>query len=151
MWVFLSGSFLSIVDERAKLGERRGPPKPGDILVVRSRRAADLRRLWPDARVERSMNTDYRFRVRMRRSEVARTLAEAVLDIDYGNFKDTVSERDRASAYMSVWGAMFRFQDQQRRPPVRQQRLFEDELADYPIQIQRAPDVDDPFYVGPCT
>ena len=100
MWIFLNNAFLSIVD---KGGD-------GTTLLVRARKAGDIQRVFPGARVEVSPRNDYRFRARVDREQVAQAMAEAVRQITYPNFKGSVGEHDRHEAYMDVWHAMYRFQ-----------------------------------------
>lgn len=154
MWVFLNDAFLSIVDEKAKTarkGERNVRPQPGDILVVRARCQDDIGRVFgPGYKVQRDPSADYLFRARIPRKAVSAAMTQAVRDIDYGNFKDSVSEDDRHSAYSRVWGAMYQLQMSKhpRKPVVpsdwpRRRRsqagLFEDD-----------DNLSDPFYVGPA-
>jgi hypothetical protein len=101
MWIFLDNAFLSIV--------AKGDPS-GKTLLVRSRRRVDLQRVFPLADIVAGAGTDYRYRARIDRSEVAARLAQAVQDIHYGNFKSGVKETDRHDTYMEVWDAMYRFQ-----------------------------------------
>jgi hypothetical protein len=100
MWIFLSDAMLSIVD---KGGD-------GSTLLVRGRRAGDIERVFPEAKVQVGGGTDYRFRARIDREEVAERIATAVKDIDYGNFKSSVKEHDRHDAYMDAWSSMNAFQ-----------------------------------------
>jgi hypothetical protein len=105
MWIFLSNAMLSIVD---KGGD-------GSTLLVRARRREDLTRVFPKAKVQAGGGTDYPFRARIDREEVAMRVAEAVLDIHYPNFKATVAEDVRHTAYLRVWADMMGFQDQSNR------------------------------------
>ena len=100
MWVFLNNAFLSIVD---KDGD-------GTTLLVRARKAGDIQRVFPAARVEITPRNDYRFRAQVDREHVALALAEAIRQITYSNFKGSVTEHDRHESYMDVWQAMYRFQ-----------------------------------------
>ncbi len=100
MWIFLNNAFLSIVD---KGGD-------GTTLLVRARKAGDIKRVFPCARVEVSPRNDYRFRARVDREQLAQAMAEAVRQITYPNFKGSVGEHHRHEAYMDVWHAMYRFQ-----------------------------------------
>ncbi len=104
MWLFLSNAYLSIVD---KGGD-------GSTLLVRARRAGDIERVFLEAKVQTCGGTDYRYRARVDRERVAQVIADSVRSIEYGNFKDTVQEADRHDAYLDVWGAMYRFQRQER-------------------------------------
>jgi hypothetical protein len=108
MWVFLSDAFLSIV-------ESNNDPR---TLLVRARAKEDLHRVFPDAPVSENPDRDYRFRAAVPREEVAQALAACVRGLAYGNFKDSVPEKDRASAYLGVWQRMLAFQDL-RHPPAR--------------------------------
>jgi len=106
MWVFLSGSFLSIVD--------KGDPT-GQTLLVRARKAGDIEAVFPEAEVIEGGGTDYRYRARIDREQVAQAMADQVRSIRYGNFKATVKDHDRHDAYMDTWQSMMRFQEGGRR------------------------------------
>lgn len=101
MWIFLSNSFLSIVDKGDESGK---------TLLVRARRKGDIERVFPDAEVVEGTGTDYQFRARIDREEVAQRMADEVRNTRYENFKSTVRERGRHDAYMGVWDEMYRFQ-----------------------------------------
>ncbi len=101
MWLFLSDSFLSIVD--------KGDPS-GQTLLVRGRRKEDIAKVFPEAKIQTGGGTDYKYRARLPREDVSAKVAEAVQSIGYGNFKDSVPSDDRHSAYMGVWNVMHRFQ-----------------------------------------
>lgn len=101
MWIFLSDAYLSIVN--------KGDPS-GDTLLVRARRREDIRRVFPGAQVEEGGGTDYRYRARINREEVAQRIADSIRNICYQNFKATVDESERHSAYMKVWSSMVSFQ-----------------------------------------
>jgi hypothetical protein len=105
MWVFLSDSFLSIVD--------KGDPS-GKTLLVRARRKGDIERAFPGAEVVTGGGTDYRYRARLDRTIVAKKVADSVMNLDYENFKNTVKERDRHDAYLQVWDAMYAYQARER-------------------------------------
>ena len=107
MWIFLSDSFLSIVD--------KGDPS-GATLLVRARRRGDIEAVFPGAEVVEGAGTDYRYRARIDRDQVADAMARQVERIRYGNFKSTVRDDDRHRAYMDTWQAMMRFQDIEPHP-----------------------------------
>ena len=100
MWIFLSDSFLSIVD---KGGD-------GSTLLVRARLAGDIERAFPQAEVIEGAGTDYRYRARIDREQVALRVADAVRGINYPNFKSTVRDPQRHDALMDVWQIMYRQQ-----------------------------------------
>jgi hypothetical protein len=102
MWIFLSSSFLSIVDKGDKSGR---------TLLVRGRRKGDIERVFPQAEVIEGGGTDYQYRARIDREEVALRIADAVRSIDFPNFKSSVNETGRHDAYVRVWDAMYRYQE----------------------------------------
>ena len=100
MWIFLSDSMLSIVQK----------PDDVDTLTVRARIKGDIESVFPKATVVEGAGTDYRYRARIDREEIALRMADEVRGITYPNFKSTVKEHDRHDAYMGVWRAMYRHQ-----------------------------------------
>lgn len=97
----MSNSFLSIVD--------KGDPT-GETLLVRARRQDDIERVFPDANITKGGGTDYAFRARIDRNQVAQVIAAEIQSIQYPNFKSTVHEPGRHDAYMDTWAAMMRYQ-----------------------------------------
>ena len=106
MWVFLSNSFLSIVD--------KGDPS-GATLLVRARQRGDIEAVFPDAKVIEGGGTDYAFRARVDRERVAQAMADQVRGVTYTNFKASVKDDARHDAYMDTWQAMMRLQEGKRR------------------------------------
>ncbi len=100
MWVFLNDAFLSIVQHNGD----------SDMLLVRSRTAPDIKRVFPDAAVIVTPEADYRFRATVPREDVAAALQAEVADIDYPNFKNSVLEAPRNGAYGTVWINMLEYQ-----------------------------------------
>lgn len=96
MWIFLSDSFISIVQ------------KPGDtdMLTVRARIEGDIERVFPDAKVQANKGTDYKYRAKVPREVVAKALHDQAMAVNYPNFKSTVKDGKRHDAYMGVWSAM---------------------------------------------
>jgi hypothetical protein len=101
MWIFLSNSFISVVQ------------KPGDtdMLTVRARIEGDIDRVFPDAKVQANKGTDYKYRAKVPRTVVAKALHDQAMSVSYPNFKSTVDDRSRHEAYMGVWSAMYGAQD----------------------------------------
>lgn len=130
MWLFLPNSMLSIVQ------------KPGDAkagtLTVRGRIAGDIEAVFPDAVVSEGAGTDYRFRATIRREQVAKAMHDAVMNLNWANFKAQVKERRRHDAYMGCWQAMFHFQESRQRP--RQMSASNKEMA---TRKSRIPEEDD--------
>jgi hypothetical protein len=96
MWVMTSNSYLSIVAKDC------GPAE----LLVRARRAGDIEKVFPDAKVTRNIKSDYLYRAVLPRDLVKQALAAIIDKIDYPNFKDSVEDRSLHAAYSSVWHAM---------------------------------------------
>ena len=101
MWIFTSKSFISIVQK----------PGDSDLLTVRARIEGDIESVFPDARVEANQGTDYKYRAKVPREEVARALHSQVMAVSHPNFKSTVKDRKRHDSYMDVWTAMYGVQD----------------------------------------
>jgi len=102
MWVFLSDSFLSIVEDRAN------PAR----LLVRGRIKGDIERAFPEASVTETPDADYRYRARIDRDAVAEALARQVYQMNYDNFKGSVKDIERHNAYFDCWRAMVNYQTQ---------------------------------------
>jgi hypothetical protein len=102
MWLFVKDAFLSIV----KYAE------DPTALLVRARIKGDIERVFPNAKVKKTPSRDYLFRAVIPREEVAQAVARQAMQIDYGNFKDSVADADRHNAYMKCWSAMWRLQEQ---------------------------------------
>lgn len=110
MWLCLNDSFLSIVSKECSRDE----------LLVRARRPGDIERIFPDAKVIETTNTDYQFRARIKKVFVEAALVEEVKRISYGNFKDSVSDTPLHNAYLRVWTAMSSLQP---KPPYSDNRF----------------------------
>jgi hypothetical protein len=66
-----------------------------DPLVVQGRVKGDIEALFPKADVRLSPARDYRFRALVARKVVAEVLAKKAMDIDYDNFKDSITDKAR--------------------------------------------------------
>jgi hypothetical protein len=110
MWIFLNNAFLSVVDK---------DDPTGSTLLVRARRSGDIEAAFPGAEVIEGAGTDYKFRTRIGREQVALAIADQIRGIGYGNFKGSVKDDDRHHAYMRVWDEMYSFQEGGRRRPRR--------------------------------
>lgn len=107
MWIFLPNSMLSIVEKPSDRG--------AGTLTVRARIASDIEAVFPDAVVKQNGGTDYRFRAVLPRELVAKAMHDAVMNLNWSNFKSAVKDLKRHDAYMHVWQAMFNLQERQRR------------------------------------
>ena len=103
MWIIMNDAFLSVVqniyDE--------------DELLVRARVEGDIERVFSNAKVFEDEGSDYKYRSYLNKREVAKVIEWSVLDIDYGNFKNSVAKSDekRRSAYDRVWSDLLRLQE----------------------------------------
>lgn len=107
MWIFLSDSFFSIVED-ARTGK----------LWVRARQKGDIARVFPGYRERHTPAADYSYRILVHRNVVAKKIAAEVRKIEYPNFKDSVLDESRHWAYLQVWTAMFEWA-RHRRPWLR--------------------------------
>ena len=91
--------------------------KPNDrgtgMLTVRGRIKGDIEAVFPSAAIEAEAGTDYRFRAKVPREQVAKAMHEAVMNLNYSNFKSAVKDSERHDAYLNVWDAMHRYQQKQ--------------------------------------
>lgn len=101
MWIVLNNAYLSIVKPRGA----------GEALLVRARIKGDIERVFPKAEVQETTQRDYRFRAMIAPARVAQALADAVMGIDYPNFKGSVHETLRHDAYMRIWSTMYGVQN----------------------------------------
>ena len=106
MWVFLNDSFLSIVAHQ---------DKPG-VLLVRARKAGDIKAVFPDAKTWVDEHADYPHRAEVPAENVAEAVAARVRAIGYPNFKDSVQKGRRHDAYMDVWSVMRRWGGRNQHP-----------------------------------
>ena len=96
MWLCLNSAFLSIVHKDCAANE----------LLVRARRAGDIQKVFPNAKVTRRTDSDYLYRAILPRDLMKQALAAMIDLIDYPNFKDSVEDRSLHAAYVGVWCAM---------------------------------------------
>ncbi|HWQ09025.1 MAG TPA: hypothetical protein VN436_07960 [Holophaga sp.] len=105
MWFCFNDSFLSIVQKGGEPGQ----------LCVRARMQGDIERVFPDALVTESMNTDYRFRAFIDREQVIKAVTGRIQNLDYPNFKSSVKDPERHDAYLSIWSVMYGMQQRELR------------------------------------
>ena len=105
MWLITNEGFFSVVQKPDDINK--------DTLTVRARVAADLKELkkrLPDmGEITASDHTDYRFRAKAPREQLAAAVEQMVKDIHYGNFKDEVANKQgqqRAHVYSDVWWSL---------------------------------------------
>jgi len=96
MWLCLNDAFLSIVHKECARDE----------LLVRARRQGDIEKVFPGAKVKRSLTTDYLFRAVIKRDQVEAAMIGEVRRINYANFKGSVPAGPLHDAYLRCWTAM---------------------------------------------
>ena len=103
MWIVLNKSFLSIVKNRNNENQ----------LLVRARVNGDIEKIFSDANVFEDETADYRYRSYIDREIVANAIGKELMNINYDNFKSSVSKDDdiRSNAYMKVWMALNQIQN----------------------------------------
>lgn len=101
MWLCMNDGFVSVVEDR---------DDPG-LLCVRARRRRDLAALLPDVKIVRSgPGADYAWRAWVTREKLSFVIAERIVRIDYGNFKNSVQEDDLHRLYSGFWHSHFQYQ-----------------------------------------
>lgn len=107
MWIFTSNAFLSIVDKA---------PAKHDELLVRARRQGDIEAVFPNAKVMKTIGSDYLFRACVKRIDIAAAMVKMVNELNYDNFKDSIPMADKQlkHACHGVWDVMA---DTQEIPP----------------------------------
>ncbi|NPU85545.1 MAG: hypothetical protein HPY65_13795 [Syntrophaceae bacterium] len=102
MWIFTKRGFLSVVQDH----------DDPDTLVVRSRFPGHIQALFPTANVATTPDHDYRYRAFLSKAVVARVIRREVEAIDYGNFKNSITDEAYHLACLEVWFTLY---DHQRR------------------------------------
>jgi hypothetical protein len=95
------------------LRDVKSVPRGDDrLLQVRARRAKHLlelkNRYMPMVgEIVRKPDRDYEFRFYCTHDDWALAVARMAQDINYGNFKNSVKDRDLHDAYIRVWSALY--------------------------------------------
>lgn len=100
MWIILNDAVLSLVENQ----------KRTSTLLVRSRLPEDINRVFPDAVVWETTDSDYRYRTVVPKKLAGELLASKIEEINYSNFKDSVGEDDRHDVYTRVWSELSELQ-----------------------------------------
>ncbi len=108
MWVFFNNAFVSAVAHRDM----------PDKLMVRARFKGDLERAFgPDIDVLNTPDADYAYRCVIVREEFVDVLAQAALNMEYDNFKNSIpqDQKFRKGVYSDVWSVMYQAQERKSR------------------------------------
>lgn len=106
MWIFTEFGFFSVVAHRSKPGKVLVRGRVGSDLVEFAKRAGMAK-----SDVFEDRDADYRYRMEADSGAAAKVISEAMLDIDYDNFKARVEEVqgvEREQIYMGVWSHLNR-------------------------------------------
>jgi hypothetical protein len=79
----------------------------GDLETLKERYIPTL------GHILKGEGTDYQYRARVSREDMAEAMKRIVMDIDYPNFKDSVAEKQghkRARIYGEVWSDLLNLQ-----------------------------------------
>lgn len=105
MWICLNNAFYSIVN----YSEGKGPN-----LLVRARFKGDINRTFPEVEEKHLPGRDYAWRAEVSRERVAKAMHDAVMNINYPNFKDSVEENWRHDVYAELWSVLYNAQHRRR-------------------------------------
>jgi len=116
VWLITPLGFFSIVLKPDDVGE--------GTLTIRARVKSDLEALQKHClpglgKIKENAGTDYRYRAKAPRGQVAEALAHLVQDLDYQNFKDEVANKQgkhRAAIYGKVWDVLYGLQKRAEQP-----------------------------------
>lgn len=93
MWIFTNKGMLSVVKDRNKKGD----------LLVRARERKHLAAFFPKAKIIQLKAADYEFRVSVRRYVVMNAVIDAMINIDYDNFKNSIVDSEYHDRCYGVW------------------------------------------------
>jgi hypothetical protein len=100
MWILTNTGWLSVVESRHN----------ADNLIVRSRTRGAIAGMF-NVRERVTPDADYRYRAELPKDLVAGAVARELLAVDYDNFKNSVHDPELKGAYMRVWEAGYRMQE----------------------------------------
>jgi len=110
MWLMTSFGFFSVV--------QKPDDKDQGTLTIRARVRSDLENLQTRflpalGPITESFDTDYRYRAKVPRGDLAVAMANIVMDLNYSNFKSEVAKQQggqRAELYHGVWDVLYKLQ-----------------------------------------
>ena len=103
MWIAHSaegrGGWISIVAHRNRPGH----------LMVRARVRDHITSMWPDAEVYTlDVPHDYQYRADILREDVAEAMRVCTENIDYSDYKSSISDSDLYDALVKIWTVLVR-------------------------------------------
>ena len=108
MWLFTKHGFFSAVCARQGNGKHGQPVDPSRIMV-RARVRGHLEALqsrFPDqlggSEILDSGGTDYAYRAKVPREQVAKAIHDQIMGITYDNFKNSIKDDDHHELYFFI-------------------------------------------------
>jgi hypothetical protein len=104
MWLFTPKGFISVV------ADKQDPTGPR--LLVRARSLSHLQEVLQDYldnpfQVKQS---DYAWRAWIKRKDLQSVVEQVMSDINYTNFKNSITDNEYHDACLDVWTAMYTYQ-----------------------------------------
>ncbi len=78
---------------------------------MRGRTQGDIESVFADAVVQVGKVTDYKYRAKVPRTQLAQVLHDQVMGLHCRNFKSAVKNHKRHKVYMRIWSVMYANQD----------------------------------------
>lgn len=104
MWIFTTKGFISIVQDR----------DTPDGFMIRARNRQHLVDLFPNAEVYSEAGSDYKWRARILKQEAVEVMTQTLADLEYDNFKNSITEHEYHDACLDVWTTMYNYQRRQK-------------------------------------
>lgn len=120
MWIMTKTGFISVVQK----------PDDKDTLTVRSRVKGQIESLFPNAKVSTGKGTDYLYRAKIDRTDVATVIYDQIMGLNYSNFKGAVKDNELHDAYIGCWSVMMRYQTKMAPKPRSRQKTLIDTPQD---------------------
>ena len=93
MWICLNNAFLSIVEDLDN----------SNRLLIRARRREHIVNVFGNVEIIVNGGTDYKYRTFQDRKLVIRTISSLIDNINYRNFKNSVTDDDLHDLYTGFW------------------------------------------------
>ena len=107
MWLITNQGFVSIVQKHDDI----------DTLTVRARVKGDIARVFPGTKETAGGGTDYAYRAKVPREQVAKAIHDQIMGIGYDNFKNSIKDDDHHDLCASIWSVGMRHQNRMAPKP----------------------------------